>query len=352
MRKNLFDYATKELSQDAFLRWFLSNYDDDQIGPIVADFISYFSKNQDGNRTPLNLNAKDIKKIETKSQVNNIDVSVDIWSDSFKGHRTIVIEDKTYSEEHNQLKKYNTKIASWEYEEELTPAECVYKVFYKIHAIDKAELQRVKDAGWTPFDIEKIYDFFISYLNKTDSEILNNYILYVKEIYESYRLISPKPAKEWSYINWETFFHKFMESFEGIEHRFSTYHGIYNMMLIYFYLPKNKFLTYVAFEIQIRGCLKAYLHPGFHVKNDSWEWSTKPFKGEPILDECNKELDELRNYVQNYGSKIIKRSNTSRAFGKIKEVIELDIYSDELSKLLSSWVIELKNIIDSYNKAK
>ena len=25
--KNLFDYATKELSQDAFLRWLFENYD-------------------------------------------------------------------------------------------------------------------------------------------------------------------------------------------------------------------------------------------------------------------------------------------------------------------------------------
>lgn len=26
--KNIFDFATRELSQDAFLRWLLENYDD------------------------------------------------------------------------------------------------------------------------------------------------------------------------------------------------------------------------------------------------------------------------------------------------------------------------------------
>ena len=40
MKNNLFDYATKELSQDAFLRWFFENYDDPHIGPVVVDFIN------------------------------------------------------------------------------------------------------------------------------------------------------------------------------------------------------------------------------------------------------------------------------------------------------------------------
>lgn len=32
MSENLFDYATKELSQDAFLRWLLENYSDPIVG--------------------------------------------------------------------------------------------------------------------------------------------------------------------------------------------------------------------------------------------------------------------------------------------------------------------------------
>lgn len=35
--KNLFDFATKELSQDAFLRWFVSNYEDSKLENIVIN---------------------------------------------------------------------------------------------------------------------------------------------------------------------------------------------------------------------------------------------------------------------------------------------------------------------------
>lgn len=66
--KNLFDYATKELSQDSFLRRFFENYDDDQIGPIVVDFINYFSKNQYDSREQFNLRNGDIKQLNTYAQ--------------------------------------------------------------------------------------------------------------------------------------------------------------------------------------------------------------------------------------------------------------------------------------------
>ena len=40
--KNLFDYATKELSQDAFLMWLFANYDDPKIGILANDILGTF----------------------------------------------------------------------------------------------------------------------------------------------------------------------------------------------------------------------------------------------------------------------------------------------------------------------
>ncbi|SDA24790.1 hypothetical protein SAMN02910447_02632 [Ruminococcus sp. YE71] len=44
--KNLFDYATKELSQDAFLRWLFENYDCDDKNVCLAAYslLREFSK--------------------------------------------------------------------------------------------------------------------------------------------------------------------------------------------------------------------------------------------------------------------------------------------------------------------
>ena len=343
--KNLFDYATKELSQDAFLRWFLENYDDKEIGPIVVDFINYFSKGQARSRQGFCLDYEDITELKAFSQVNDIDISVDFKSRKFEGHRTIVIEDKTYSNEHNQLKTYNEAIEKWHYEEGLTPEQCVYKVFYKTHKIEEEEQKRVEIAGWVPFGIEKIHEFFSKYLGKTHSDVLNDYINHINDIYDCYDKVSDKPLKEWNSTNWETYFNDFMKSHKGVQYTFTSYRGIYDAMLIYFYFKKNTYLTYIAFEIQIRNELKPYLHPGFHVGND-WYWSINSFKGD-VLEQSEKELGELRSFVQNRNS-FIERGNTARAFGKINETISLDENKESLTLKLNKWFNEVEKLIEEY----
>ncbi|MCR4917400.1 MAG: hypothetical protein K5912_00455, partial [Alphaproteobacteria bacterium] len=42
--KNLFDYATKELSQDAMLCWLFANYKDSELSGVVVDLLNGFCK--------------------------------------------------------------------------------------------------------------------------------------------------------------------------------------------------------------------------------------------------------------------------------------------------------------------
>lgn len=283
---------------------------------------------------------------------NNIDITVDFYSDKFVGRRSIVIEDKVSSSEHNQLKIYNNSIGKWEYENQMNSSECVYKVFYKTRKIDPDESKRVEDARWTKFGIDEISSFFSKYLNKTDSDVLNDYINHVMEIENCYKEISPKLAKEWNSINWETFFSSFIdEHFHNVEHKFSSYHGIYDSMFIYFDIPKNKFLKKVSFEIVIRSKLIPYLHPWFLFDKGN-EWSAEPFIGTEFYDGCKKELDDLRTFVSDYNSQLIKVRYSKRAFGQIKENIDLNVNSKELAIELKRWVLALQEIIDSYNLKK
>ena len=208
--KNLFDYATKELSQDAFLRWFFENYEDPVLGPIVADFINCFSKDQkDSVRCPFSLEYGDITELNTFAQVNKVDIAINFKSKKFIGKRTIAIEDKTDTQEHtNQLEHYNKAIAAkWKYGS-LSSKECVYKVFYKTNRLEDDELIRVEKCGWTPFDIDKIYDFFIRYKGKTNLQIFNDYIEHIEKIHNSYEIVSIETADKWNELNWQTFFKK------------------------------------------------------------------------------------------------------------------------------------------------
>ena len=99
MRPNIFDIATKELNQDAFITWLLQFADpkyqsaNPKLNKCGKAFVSQLLKKQltsfDGQ----------INKVEAGRQWENIDVWAEI-NDKY----LIVIEDKTYSSHHsNQL---------------------------------------------------------------------------------------------------------------------------------------------------------------------------------------------------------------------------------------------------------
>ena len=352
--KNLFDYATKELSQDAFLRWFFENYEDPVLGPIVIDFINYFSIGQDDEtRKPFQLEFGDIIELKTYAQVNKIDVTIDFKSKKFDGQRTFVIEDKTDTQEHtNQLKHYNEIISSkWKYGE-LTPKECVYKIFYKTNYIVGDELTRVTQFGWTPFNIDKIYDFFIQYKNKTDIQILNDYIEHIEKLKNTYINVSKETGDKWNQLNWSTFFKQsIIDAYPGIEAENKRYRGLYSYMKVTFQIPDNKYLTYVVLEIIARSSLKLLFHPGFHV-DDSYEWSINVFKEDSRYEEMKKELIELRTFIGASNSHRIKRANTARSFARCEPIEVKNKDANTIANDICSLIDELKLLIESFNKSK
>ena len=98
--KNLFDFATKELSQDAFLRWLFENYncDDKDVSDAARSLLLEFI-NDDRYKND------DIIDLWTKSQDHKADIT--IWL-KMKNDDTfgIIIADKTYSNEHDQFEGY------------------------------------------------------------------------------------------------------------------------------------------------------------------------------------------------------------------------------------------------------
>ena len=125
LTNNLFNYATSELSQDAFLCWLLSyaqekeyNGDDDKLQKCAQSLIKVFLLGQKGFFEK-DLIEKDliVKKIE--KQWKYIDVLVTLESD-----KKIIIEDKTYTTDHdNQLERYK--------EEFTNEANNIFGVYYK-----------------------------------------------------------------------------------------------------------------------------------------------------------------------------------------------------------------------------
>ena len=195
--KNIFDYATRELSQDAFLRWLLENYDDPELKDAADDLLQEFC----------GINVKDIKSINSTAQWCNIDISVWITlKDDSKA--ALFIEDKTYSEEHNQLDNYDNHI-KWcqnEYDH-------IYKIFYKTDIVrdeEKTRIDHTKDANkWRVYSIKEIRPLFEKYIS-AGNLILRQYAEHVVNVYHATEntQIPEKDGTHIDYLKWISYFEK------------------------------------------------------------------------------------------------------------------------------------------------
>ena len=98
-RNNIFNFATSELSQDAFICWCLNwlNYEDSELRALAVDLLKEFGEED----------VFDNQEIIIKRQFKKIDILVVL-----KGlNRVYIIEDKVHSSESkDQIKKYKEEI--------------------------------------------------------------------------------------------------------------------------------------------------------------------------------------------------------------------------------------------------
>ena len=209
--KNLFDYASKELSQDAFLRWLFENHDCENESVRNA-FWRLFN-----NFTDDKLKGKHITDLVTVAQWKGIDVS--IWFKVDGVEHLIVIEDKTDSNMHsNQLARYTEQIAQHNscWKEHWNPQnhkliryvekdENIFKVFYKTNIVDSWEKEIVEKSGWKLYDIYLICELFADV--RSSNEILDCYIEHIKKIHSDAK--REKKPSEWNLVSWHSFFNDY-----------------------------------------------------------------------------------------------------------------------------------------------
>ena len=190
LTNNLFNYATSELSQDAFLCWLLSyaqnkdyNGDDAKLKKCAQSLIKVFLLGQEGIFEK-DLIEKDliVKKIE--KQWKYIDVLVTLESD-----KKIIIEDKTYTTDHdNQLERYKDEFTN--------EADNVYGVYYKTGFCCET-IKNDMYKGYYFFGLNKIKEFFEKY-DDIDNAIFNNYRDFIIEYYEEKNKYKSTAISEWT----------------------------------------------------------------------------------------------------------------------------------------------------------
>ncbi len=190
---SLFSFATSELSQDAFICWFLSWADekykttDEELHVCAIKFLEkLFSKHS------ISLPSV-IHHISIRKQDKNIDVLCEI-----NNEYVIIIEDKTFTEEHSgQLKRYVDEVLSREYAENK-----IVPIYFKTE--DQSNYRKIEKAGYKPFLRRDMLDILEQY-NGTNAIILD----YRNHLHKKEKRVTDfalTPVDKWGWYNWVGFF--------------------------------------------------------------------------------------------------------------------------------------------------
>ena len=205
-RPNLFDYATSELSQDAFLTWLIQWADEDykDLDNSLNSCAKFFVQELLGENSTY-----EIKTVEAGRQWNNIDVWALVNEEHF-----IVIEDKKGTKEHSdQLNRYS-EIAENHYK---TSDIKVKLVYFKME--EQGKYSNIKDAGFSIFKRTKMLGILNKYFEKTDlknpNDIISDYYKNLKTLDNKINSYKTKPINEWHWFSWQGFYSELQKHIGG-----------------------------------------------------------------------------------------------------------------------------------------
>ena len=193
LKNNLFYYATKELSQDAFICWLCSyaledaDITDKELVKCAHNLVCEFLER--GIEKDIDHDKAILK--EVKRQIDNIDVllTVEYIGKIYK----IIVEDKVHSSEHDdQLRRYKEKLSEDNYD--------VIGIYFKTGF--QSNMAEVNKAGYKLFNRNDI----LSLLEKCNSnnDILKAYRDYwndFENLAKSYRIIPVSEWPDWQPVN-------------------------------------------------------------------------------------------------------------------------------------------------------
>lgn len=176
-KNNLFNYATSELSQDAFLCWSINwiNYDYSPLnkyGKAMLDLLLGDKKENSYN------------KVKVRRQYGNIDVLI-MFKDKERKPHALIIEDKTGTSEHsNQMLRYKKKLPEIIEKDDILKEymnPIIHLAYVKTGIIYDDERKMAKDKGATIVGVEDIFANLSHFANLKTSEILSDFHDYIKE---------------------------------------------------------------------------------------------------------------------------------------------------------------------------
>jgi hypothetical protein len=210
---NIFNYATSELTQDAFITWLLHwanpkyKTENEKLYDLGTSFLQFLVAFQ-------NIKIEDISDLKIKQQFHKIDVFITFkMNDCTYG---IIIEDKVHTTDHsNQLEIYKNKIVDKKICDVLVLI--YFKTGYQVN------LSRIKKNGYQYYSIKDFLKLIPQEkIAEINNEVLSQYYSYLlkKEIDYDYADTQAnnyliKPIKDWTWWTCVRFFHEYKEYFNA-----------------------------------------------------------------------------------------------------------------------------------------
>ena len=255
MKNNIFFYATKELSQDAFICWLMSYAmknakKDEGLCQCAKDLIRQFVGNECCN---------ELWVTNIQRQYKSIDVLITV-NDRY----LILIEDKTYTNEHDdQLARYKAIL------EEDFPKKIKKCVFWKIGF--QSDISNIIENGYLLFERYLILNTLEKYSSKTNNQIFLDYYEFIKELDYEISLFKELPVIEWKWQQINGFYDyikkhqnlldsSFKFNYGYVANQSGGFYGMWISNETYRRVYENEYELYLQIEFvngQINICYKA-----------------------------------------------------------------------------------------------
>ena len=292
---NLFNYATSELSQDAFLLWLLDWANpvykdaDEQLNAAAQEFVRFLL---DKNKNDLQ-----IESVKCYKQKYHIDVLAVV-----NGQYVLIIEDKTDTKEHGkQIKKYKEALKKDKNFKGLK-LRCVYyksgnESRHSIEKLSKFYSEPELEISLKTILRKDILTLFSPYVNTIKDAIFVDYFNHLQKIENLTNSYQTEPANKWKEEAWQGFYMELEKQLKMGNWGIDYYHKGFRLPLCP--ITKDKSIQlYLYLDNSRNLCIKAICKAKCEPEKDYWEDIIKMIKEKMIkegLHEYLKSID-LKTY--------------------------------------------------------
>ena len=382
-RNNIFNFATSELSQDAFICWLCNwvNFDDNSLSEDekkLKSLATEFIEKMLGEKL-------EDRKVNIKRQYQKIDVLLEIQNKTefiTKGNNInpivdmyVIIEDKVGTGLHsNQIERYRELISEKNEKDNGSRAK-IKVVYYKIY--DEDNMERLKENGVNVIlGRENILELLKEYKDKINNSIFENYHNYLSNIETDVNSYEKKNLEDWNSNCYIGFFKELKNEKNLLEHAIGRQKdcswGYVNnssggfMGMWWFPLSEEKInkLTetsdediYLQIEQYNQKNIIAIKYSVPKKNKNNKELSKEDFeKKVTIASEKRKELfSKLKNKLENESKDILKCENKPENIKKFENILKNEKFQKKYfraGQYMTVGYLEFENIDDCKDKIK